>query len=307
MAEWVGYGYFAEVPAVIFDVQRAGPSTGLPTRTMQADVSFAYMLSHGDTRHVVLLPATVLEAYEMAMDAFDLAERFQTPVFVLSDLDLGMNMWLTAALPYPDRPFDRGKVLTAKHLNKLEKWGRYRDVDGDGIPYRTLPGTDHSSAGYFTRGTGHDEEARYSENPDVWQRNLDRLTRKHETARTAAPQPIVEERNNPVAILAYGTTHHAVVEARDLLRERGLYTDYMRVRALPFSPDVAAFVRRHERVYVVEQNRDGQLYQLLRAELPNHLISHLQSIRHYNGVPIDAHAIVDPLLAAEHAPVVVAE
>jgi 2-oxoglutarate/2-oxoacid ferredoxin oxidoreductase subunit alpha len=307
MAEWVGYGYFAEVPAVIFDVQRAGPSTGLPTRTMQGDVSFCYTLSHGDTKHIVLLPATVEEAYEMAMDAFDLADRFQTPVFVLSDLDLGMNSWITAPLPYPSRPFDRGKVLGVKDLNKVEQWGRYRDTDRDGIPYRTLPGTNHSLAGYFTRGTGHDEEARYSENPDVWQRGLDRLVRKHEFARTAVPQPLVEEQQRSIGILAYGTTHHAVVEARDLLSESGIETDYMRVRALPLSSDVSAFIRRHDRVYVIEQNRDGQLYQVLRSELPDHLISHLHSIRHYNGVPIDAHAIFDPLLAAEHAPAVVAE
>jgi 2-oxoglutarate/2-oxoacid ferredoxin oxidoreductase subunit alpha len=307
MAEWAGYGYYAEVPAVIFDVQRAGPSTGLPTRTMQGDVSFAYTLSHGDTKHIVLLPATVQEAYTMAMDAFDLADRFQTPIFVLSDLDLGMNPWMTQALPYPRRPFDRGKVLREKDLDKLEKWGRYRDVDKDGVPYRTLPGTNHARAGYFTRGTGHDEEARYSELPDVWQRNLDRLIKKHETARLAVPQPLVEGHGHPLAILAYGTTHHAVTEARDILERLGIETDYMRVRALPFSPDVAAFVARHERVYVVEQNRDGQLYGLLRVELPDHLISRIHSIRHYNGVPIDAHAIVDPLLQAEREPAVVAE
>ncbi|HTZ56429.1 MAG TPA: 2-oxoacid:acceptor oxidoreductase subunit alpha [Candidatus Acidoferrum sp.] len=307
MAEWAGYGYYAEVPAVIFDVQRAGPSTGLPTRTMQGDVSFAYTLSHGDTKHIVLLPATVQEAYTMAMDAFDLADRFQTPVFVLSDLDLGMNPWMTSALPYPRRPFDRGKVLREKDLNKLEKWGRYRDVDNDGVPYRTLPGTNHAKAGYFTRGTGHDEEARYSEMPDVWQRNLDRLVKKHETARTAVPQPLVEGHGNAIAILAYGTTHHAVIEARDILEHRGIETDYMRVRALPFSPDISAFVARHERVYVVEQNRDGQLFGLLRVELPDHLISRIHSIRHYNGVPIDAHAIVDPLLQAEREPAVIAE
>jgi 2-oxoglutarate ferredoxin oxidoreductase subunit alpha len=307
MAEWAGYGYFAEVPGVIFDVQRAGPSTGLPTRTMQADLSFAYTLSHGDTKHIVLLPGTVHEAYEMSMDAFDLADRFQTPVFVLSDLDLGMNSWLTEPLPYPDRPFDRGKVLDEKDLNKVESWGRYRDVDGDGIPYRTIPGTNHSAAAYFTRGSGHDENARYSELPDVWQRGLDRLARKHESARTVVPQPIVEGSESSIAILAYGTTHHAVIEARDLLRESGLETDYLRVRALPFSPEIATFIARHERVYVVEQNRDGQLYHLLRGELPDHLISRIRSIRHYNGVPIDAHAIVDPLLAAERMPAVVAE
>jgi 2-oxoglutarate ferredoxin oxidoreductase subunit alpha len=307
MAEWAGYGYYAEVPAVIFDVQRAGPSTGLPTRTMQGDVSFAYTLSHGDTKHIVLLPATVEEAYEMSMEAFDLADRFQTPIFVLSDLDLGMNSWLTQPLPYPQKPFDRGKVLTEKDLNKLESWGRYRDVDHDGIPYRTLPGTNHDGAGYFTRGTGHDEEARYSEMPDVWQRNLDRLVRKHETARTSVPQPIVDEQGHPAAILAYGTTHHAVIEARDILRNSGIETDYLRVRALPFSPEVAAFIARHERVYVVEQNRDGQLFGLLRIELPDHLVSRIQSVRHYNGVPIDAHSVVDPLLEAEREPAVAAE
>jgi 2-oxoglutarate/2-oxoacid ferredoxin oxidoreductase subunit alpha len=307
MAEWAGYGYYAEVPAVIFDVQRAGPSTGLPTRTMQGDVSFAYTLSHGDTKHIVLLPATVDEAYEMSMEAFDLADRFQTPIFVLSDLDLGMNSWLTKPLTYPEKPFDRGKVLTEKDLNKLEGWGRYRDVDRDGIPYRTLPGTNHGNAGYFTRGTGHDEEARYSEMPDVWQRNLDRLVRKHETARTVVPQPLVDEHGSKIGIIAYGTTHHAIVEARDILRDDGIDTDYLRVRALPFAPEVAAFIARHDRVYVIEQNRDGQLFGLLRIELPDHLISRIQSIRHYNGVPIDAHAIVDPLLEAEREPAVAAE
>jgi 2-oxoglutarate ferredoxin oxidoreductase subunit alpha len=274
---------------------------------MQADVSFAYTLSHGDTKHIVLLPATVTEAYQFAIDAFDLADRFQTPVFVLSDLDLGMNSWMTEPLPYPEKPFDRGKVLSATDLNRLENWGRYRDVDHDGIPYRTLPGTNHSGAGFFTRGTGHDEEARYSELPDVWQRNLDRLVKKHDTARTVVPAPIEDTQGNPIAILAFGTTHHAVVEARDRLRDEGIETDYLRVRALPFSPDIAAFIARHDRVYVVEQNRDGQLYGLLRSELPTHLIGRLHSIRHYNGVPIDAHAIITPLLEAEREPAVVAE
>jgi 2-oxoglutarate/2-oxoacid ferredoxin oxidoreductase subunit alpha len=307
MAEYAGYGYFAEVPGVIFDVQRAGPSTGLPTRTMQGDVAFAYTLSHGDTKHIVLLPATVREAYEFAMEAFDLADRFQTPVFVLSDLDLGMNSWLTKPLPYPKKPYDRGKVLSADDLSSMKTWGRYRDVDKDGIGYRTLPGTKHPNAGFFTRGTGHDEEARYSEQPDVWQRNLDRLLRKLETARTSAPAPLVDEKGNKVAILAYGTTHHAVVEARDRLHDAGIDVDYMRVRALPLSPEVATFVKRHERVYVVEQNRDGQLHGILRTELPTHLIGRLESICHYNGVPIDARVIFDPLLEAERQPAVAAE
>lgn len=307
MAEYVGYAYYAEIPGVIFDVQRAGPSTGLPTRTMQGDLSFAYALSHGDTQHIVLLPATVEDAYELSMEAFDLAERFQTPVFVLSDLDLGMNSWLTKPLAYPEKPFDRGKVLGAHDLNKVASWGRYRDVDKDGIPYRTVPGTEHSGAGYFTRGTGHDEDARYSEQPDVWERGLDRLVRKMETARTNVPPPVVQGSGNPIGIIAYGTTHHAVVEARDRLREADVKTDYMRIRALPFSAEVARFIQRHERVYVVEQNRDGQLYRILRAELPTHLIPKLRSVCHYNGVPVDAHVIIDPLLRAERQPAVVAE
>ena len=307
MAEYAGYAYFAEIPGVIFDVQRVGPSTGLPTRTLQGDVGFAYTLSHGDTKHVVLLPGTVREAYEDAMRAFDLAERLQTPVFVLLDLDLGMNTWMTEPFPYPTESFDRGKVLSAEDLTKLESWGRYLDVDGDGIPYRTLPGTNHPNAGYFTRGTGHDEFARYSEKPDVWERNLDRLTRKHETARGLVTTPVIEETGNTVGILAYGTTHHAVVEARDILAADGIATDYLRVRALPLPSAVADFIHRHDRVYVVEQNRDGQLFSILRTELPAHLVSRIISIRHYNGVPIDARAITEPLVALERAPVVVAD
>lgn len=307
MAEYAGFGYYAEIPGVIFDVQRAGPSTGLPTRTMQGDVAFAYTLSHGDTKHVVLLPASVEEAYAFAIEAFDLADRFQTPVFVLSDLDLGMNSWMSVPLPYPEKPFDRGKVLDANDLAKLDGWGRYRDIDGDGITYRTLPGTNHESAGFFTRGTGHDEQARYSENPQTWKAGLDRLVRKHDTARTRVPAPIADEAARPIALLAYGTTHHAIVEARDILRDDGLELDYLRVRALPLAPEVAAFIERHERVYVVEQNRDGQLYSILRAELPAHLISRLHSVRHYNGVPIDAQAIVEPLRAAEREPALVTE
>jgi 2-oxoglutarate ferredoxin oxidoreductase subunit alpha len=295
MAEFTGLGYYAELPAVIFDVQRVGPSTGLPTRTMQGDVSFAYTLSHGDTRHVLLLPGSAEENYEFAMQAFDLADRLQTPVFVLTDLDLGMNLWMADPLAYPADGFDRGKVLTAADLERIESWGRYRDVDGDGITYRTLPGTPNPLAGYFTRGSGHDEEAAYSERPEVYQRNLDRLARKHETARHLVPVPVADEQGNELAILAYGSTHFAVVEARDQLVDAGIETDYLRVRALPFSPEVAAFIDRHERVYVVEQNQQGQLFGLLRQELPGALADRLVSIRHYNGVPIDAAAITGPI------------
>src|ERR1700716_2660795 len=237
MAEFSGLAYYAEVPVVIFDIQRIGPSTGLPTRTSQADLGFVYTISHGDTKHLVLLPGTVEECYEFAQEAFDLADRFQTPVFVLSDLDLGMNLWMTPTFQYPERSFDRGKVLTAEDLQRLEgQWGRYRDVDHDGIPYRTLPGTDHPAAGYFTRGSGHDEDARYTEEAEAYARNMDRLSKKFETARSAMPAPDVDaSAGSAMGLIAFGTTHHAVVEARDLLRERGMPVDSLRVRALPLA------------------------------------------------------------------------
>ena len=303
MGEFAGLAYYAEVPVVVFDIQRIGPSTGLPTRTSQADLSFVNTLSHGDTRHLVLLPATVEECYEFAQRAFDLADRFQTAVFVLSDLDLGMNLWMTRPFQYPERPFDRGKVLGAEELDRLEgRWGRYRDVDGDGVAYRTLPGTDHPAAGYFTRGSGHDENARYTESAEVYTRNMDRLARKYETARGAVPEPVVEGGSEtPIGLVAFGTTHHAVVEARDLMRERGLEVDYLRVRALPLASSIADFVRAHERVYVVEQNRDGQMYDLLRLDLPPDLVGRLRSIRHYDGQSIPAVAITRPLLELEEA------
>jgi len=305
MAEFSGLAYYAEVPVVIFDIQRIGPSTGLPTRTSQGDLSFAYTLSHGDTRHLVLLPGTVAECYEFAQTAFDLADHFQTPVFVLSDLDLGMNLWMSPEFKYPAKPFDRGKVLSAADLERLKgDWGRYRDPDGDAVTYRTLPGTPHLDAGYFTRGSGHDEQARYTESPEVYQRNMDRLARKFETARGAVPQPIVESSGETaVGLVAYGSTHHAVVEARDLLRERGLPVDYLRVRALPLSSSVIEFVARHERVYVVEQNRDGQMYDLVRLLLPPELVGRVRSIRHYDGQPIPANVITRPLLELEAVPV----
>jgi 2-oxoglutarate ferredoxin oxidoreductase subunit alpha len=305
MAEFTGLAYYAEVPVVIFDIQRIGPSTGLPTRTSQADLGFVYTLSHGDTRHLVLLPGTVAECYEFAAQAFDLAERFQTPVFVLSDLDLGMNLWMSPEFKYPESPFDRGKVLTAADLERLQgDWGRYRDTDGDGIPYRTLPGTEHPDAGYFTRGSGHDEEARYTESAEIYARNMDRLARKFETARQAVPEPLVEgSGGEAIGLIAFGSTHHAVVEARDGLAERGLNVDYLRVRALPLAASVADFVASHERVYVVEQNRDGQMYDLVRLALPPELVGRVRSIRHYDGQPIPARVITHPLLELEAVPV----
>jgi 2-oxoglutarate ferredoxin oxidoreductase subunit alpha len=304
MAEFAGLGYYAEVPVVIFDIQRIGPSTGLPTRTSQADVGFAYTLSHGDTKHIVLLPGSVEECYEFARDAFDYADRFQTPVFVLSDLDLGMNLWMTPEFKYPDKPFDRGKVLSKADLERLAgEWGRYRDVDGDGITYRTLPGTDHPAAGYFTRGSGHDEFARYTESAEAYARNMDRLTRKLETARHELPSPVVDETaRSSIGLIAFGSTHAAVVEAREALAAAGKPVDYLRLRALPLADEVAAFVSRHEKVYVVEQNRDGQVYDLIRLALPAELVARVRSIRHYNGQPIPAAAVSEPLLQLEAVP-----
>ncbi|MBX9667032.1 MAG: 2-oxoacid:acceptor oxidoreductase subunit alpha [Candidatus Obscuribacterales bacterium] len=300
MAEFAGLGYFAEIPAVIFDVMRVGPSTGLPTRTSQADLSFVYQLSHGDTKHIVLLPGSAEECYSLAMQAFDLAERFQTPVFVLSDLDLGMNNWMADPFPYPEKPLDRGKVLSAEDLARLGKFERYRDVDGDGIPYRTLPGTNHPLAGYFTRGTGHNEAAGYTEKPGDYVRLMDRLNLKYRTARAQVPQPIVSTTDGAkVGIIAFGSSHFAVEESQaQLATEATLPTSYLRLRALPFTDDLRKFVESHDRVYIVEQNRDGQLHDLILAELPD-LSSRLRSVLHYDGLPIDARSITNDIVAQE--------
>jgi 2-oxoglutarate ferredoxin oxidoreductase subunit alpha len=299
MSEFVGLSYYAEVPAVIFDIQRVGPSTGLPTRTAQGDVLFAALNSHGDTRHVVLLPASASECFDMSIDAFDLSERLQTTVFVLSDLDLGMNTWMSQPFTYPEKPFDRGKVLDPEKVKELANWGRYKDVDGDGIPWRSIPGT--GTPAFFTRGSGHNEMALYSEKPEDYVKNVDRLARKFDTARTLVPQPVVEHNDKAsVGIIAYGTTHWAVEEARDQLREdSGLETAYLRLRAYPFQPVVEDFIRRYDRVYVVEQNRDGQMLSLLRMDAEAALLVRLRSVLHYNGLPIDARSITDGILAQE--------
>jgi 2-oxoglutarate ferredoxin oxidoreductase subunit alpha len=305
MAEFTGFAYYAEIPVVIFDIQRVGPSTGLPTRTSQADLAFAHSLSHGDTRHPVLLPATVAEVYEFAQRAFDLADSLQAPVFVLSDLDLGMNLWMSKPRPYPERAVDRGKVLSVEDLDRLGgEWGRYRDVDGDGIPYRTVPGTNHEAAGYFTRGSGHDALAHYTEDAEDYAGNMDRLARKLRSAQDLLPEPVIDDTaKSNLGLIAFGSTEHAVREARDLLAERGMPVDYLRVRALPLHPALTAFVEAHERVYVVEQNRDGQLYDLVRLALPGHLVDRVRSIRHYDGRPIPAETIVRPLSELEVTPV----
>src|SRR6266446_502364 len=302
MAEFVGLGYYAEIPGVIFDIQRVGPSTGLPTRTMQGDILACAVLSHGDTKHILLLPSSVEECFTMGYEAFDLAERFQTPIFVMSDLDLGMNNWMSDPFKYPkDKKFDRGKVLTAEDLTKLGGFQRYADIDGDGIPYRTLPGTDHPAASYFTRGSGHNEKAVYSDRPDDYKRNMDRLNKKYDTARTYMPQPEIAHADGAkIAFLAFGTTHWAIIESLDQLnREYKLPVSYYRLRALPFTKDLVELFRRYDRVYVVEQNRDGQMEALVKLELPAELVGKIRSIRHYSGIPIDARFVTDELVAAE--------
>ena len=299
MGEFAGLAYYAEVPAVVFDIQRVGPSTGLPTRTAQGDVSKVALLSHGDTRHVMLLPSSPQECYEMAMQAFDLAERFQTIVFVLSDLDLGMNTWMSEPFTYPAQQLDRGKLLDEALLKRLgSEWGRYKDVDGDGIPYRTIPGD--GMPPYFTRGSGHNERGQYSERPDDYQRNLDRIARKFQTAKQYVPEPIVDHRDGEIGIIGYGTSHYAIEESRDqLLREAGLATGYLRVRAYPFPDVIAEFISRHTRVYIVEQNRDAQLRMLMKMDIPGELIPRLRSVLHYNGLPIDARSVTVDILRQE--------
>ena len=301
MGEFVGLGYYAEIPGVFFDIQRVGPSTGMPTRTMQGDVLKCAFLSHGDTRHILLLPASVEECFTMAIEAFELAEKFQTPVFVLSDLDLGMNNWMADPFPYPEKPIHRGKVLNEEDLARLGGFARYRDVDGDGIPYRTLPGTNHPTAAYFTRGSGHNDKAQYSERPDDYVNNVDRLARKFETAREFVPAPRLEiSGTSKIGVIAFGTTHWAMTEAHDQLRqEYGVETDYLRVRAYPFTKEVHEFIQKHERTYVVEQNRDGQMFQLLKLDIAADLVTRLRSVRHYNGLPVDARSLTDEIIAQE--------
>lgn len=299
MAEFTGLGYYAEIPAVIFDIQRAGPSTGLPTRTAQGDVAFAAGLSHGDTRHPVLLPSSVEECYQLAMEAFDLAEQYQTPVFVLSDLDLGMNTWMSQPFAYPTAPPVRGKLLTPEVLARIGEWGRYADVDGDGVPYRTVPGD--GMPPFFTRGSGHNAKAQYSERPDDYQNNLDRLWRKFETIRAAVPAPELHaEPGSRVGIIAYGTSHWAVTESRDQLTEEyGFKAAYLRLRAYPFAEQVGEFIDGLDRVYVVDQNRDGQMFGLLKHDLSAERIAKLRSVRHYNGLPIDARSVTDEIVRHE--------
>jgi 2-oxoglutarate ferredoxin oxidoreductase subunit alpha len=295
MGEFAGLAYYAEVPGVVFDIQRVGPSTGLPTRTAQGDILSTALLSHGDTKQIMLIPASVEECYTMAMDAFDLAERFQCLVFVMSDLDLAMNTWMSRTFAYPERALDRGKVLDAETLARLGEWGRYQDVDGDGIPYRTIPGTDMPA--YFTRGSGHNEKGQYSERPDDYVNNMDRLRRKFETARQYVPKPeVVDEDGAAIGIIGYGTSHWAIDESRAQLQsEYGLRTGYLRLRAYPFTPELDAFLDRYPRIYVVEQNRDAQMFGLMRLDCTPERVARLRSVLHYSGLPIDARSVTDSI------------
>ena len=299
MGEFAGLAYYAEVPGVVFDIQRVGPSTGLPTRTAQGDILSTALLSHGDTKQIMIIPASVEECYEMSMDAFDLAERFQTLVFVMSDLDLAMNTWMSSTFEYPDRPIDRGKVLDAEALARIGTWGRYKDVDGDGIPYRTIPGNDMPA--YFTRGSGHNEKGQYSERPDDYVNNMDRLLRKFESARQHVPKPEVEYADGAeIGIIGYGTSHWAIDECRDQLqKEFGVKTGYLRLRAYPFTSELDEFIDRYTRVYLVEQNRDAQMFGLMRLDCTPERCAKIRSVLHYSGLPIDARTVTDAIETQE--------
>ncbi|MFL2650562.1 MAG: 2-oxoacid:acceptor oxidoreductase subunit alpha [Anaerolineales bacterium] len=301
MSEFAGFGYYAEIPAVIWDVQRVGPSTGLPTRVSQGDLTACHWSSHGDTEHICLLPGNVSECFEFGWRAFDIAEQYQTPVFVLSDLDLGMNNWMTKPFNYPDKPMNRGKVLTADQVNE-NGFKRYFDLDGDGIPYRTLPGTVANGASYFTRGSGHDESAKYSEDPQDYANNMSRLRRKIDSSRETLPAPIVEHNKTAsIGFVGFGSTDPAIIEARDRLAVIGVASSYLRVRALPASLTVSDFIASHERVYVVEMNIDGQLHKLIQIQSPE-LATKVLSLAHCDGLPLTASWIVSQILEQERGP-----
>jgi len=302
MAEFAGLSYYAEVPGVVWDIQRVGPSTGLPTRTSQGDILSTAFLSHGDTKNILLLPCSVAECFTMAQDAFNLAEQFQTLVFVMSDLDLGMNNWMSDPFEYPKALIDRGKVLTKEDLDRMGGFARYKDVDDDGIGYRTLPGTEHPAAAYFTRGTGHNEKSGYSERPDDFEKNMERINKKFETARAFVPRPELMSGKGKakIGIIAYGTSHWGIIEARDQLRaEYDIETDYLRLKAYPFSREVHEFIEQHERVYVVEQNRDAQMLCLIKLDIKPELVTRLRSIAHIHGLPLDARSVTDELISME--------
>jgi 2-oxoglutarate ferredoxin oxidoreductase subunit alpha len=278
-----------------------GPSTGLPTRTMQGDTLKNALLSHGDTRHPMLFPGSPTECFSMMGEAFDLAEHFQTTVFVNTDLDLGMNNWMSDPLPYPTEPIRRGKVLSAEDLEKLGGFERYRDLEGDGVGYRTLPGTNHPAAAYFTRGSGHNEKAQYSERPDDYTHNVDRLWKKFEAMRPRMPKPeIIVNPKSKVGVICCGTSLYACEESLDQLKhDYGFEASYMRLRGYPFNDELTGFIDQHERVYIIDQNRDGQLYLLMKLDLEANHIAKLRSIRYYGGLPLDARTVTNEIAGQE--------
>jgi 2-oxoglutarate/2-oxoacid ferredoxin oxidoreductase subunit alpha len=299
MTEFAGLAYYAEVPVVIWDVQRIGPSTGLPTRTSQGDLTFAYFIGHGDSQSIIMLPGDVFECFEFGWRSFDIAERMQTPIFVLIDLDMGSNQWISKPFVYPEEPMDRGKVLTEKDLEALSgNWGRYLDKDGDGVGYRTFPGNKHPLSSYFTRGTGHDENAKYSEESDVYFRNMERLKRKQETAKQYVPVPVLHTtKGATIGIIAYGSTEAAVLEAQyQLDKEHGIKSDFLRIRALPFTKEVDAFLAKYDQVFIVEMNRDGQMDQILKTEYPQ-FASKFKSVAFGDGMPASAKWVREGILA----------
>jgi len=302
MNETIGLAYYAEIPSVFFIIQRGGPSTGLPTRTQQSDISLMYNASHGDTRHIILIPHDMNSCFDFARQSFNYADRFQTPVFVAMDLDLGMNLWSSDPLKLNQDPFDYGKLLSAEQLEEWTKAGkkfrRYFDQDGDGIPYRTVPGNPHRVASYFTRGSGHDADARYSEDEHDYKYILDRLRKKFDTARKFVPKPIVErERGVKTGIVCYGSSYEPVREARDRLKARGLRTNHMLIRALPLTSEVRDFFAEHDTIYFVEQNRDGQMAAILKDECPE-LGTKIVSVLIYNGLPATPLEVVNQIFAA---------
>jgi 2-oxoglutarate ferredoxin oxidoreductase subunit alpha len=301
MSEFIGLGYYSEIPVVVFDVERVGPSTGLPTRTQQGDVLTTALLSHGDTKHPMFFPCSPEECFSMTIEAFDFAEKFQTPTFVMTDLDLGMNNWMADGFAYPEKPIARGKVLNAEDLDRLGGFGRYKDVDGDGVGYRTLPGTNHPKGSYFTRGSGHNEKAQYTEREDDYINNMDRLAHKFDVMRQHIPAPVVTiPENAKIGFVAFGTSDYAVRESCDQLRaEHGMEVSYLRLKGYPFTQHLLDFIAAHDRVYVVDQNRDAQLLGLMRLDFEPAVVAKLRSLRYYGGLPLDARTVTDEIIRQE--------
>ncbi|HSM25388.1 MAG TPA: 2-oxoacid:acceptor oxidoreductase subunit alpha [Anaerolineaceae bacterium] len=299
MTEFLGLAYYAEIPVVIWVVQRVGPSTGLPTRTAQGDISFVNYMGHGDSESIMLFPGSANECFEFGWKSFDIAERLQSPIFIMSDLDLGMNEWMTPKFIYPDQPMDRGKILWEEDFKAIlekfdNKFGRYKDYDGDGIPYRTLVGNQHPRASYFTRGTGHDEYAKYTEDPEIWEASLDRIKKKYHLGRKYLPEPIIKSSSNKIGLICVGSTSFPVEEAIDILAQENIMLDYLRIRSIPFHDSMKEFIESHEKLCIVEMNRDGQIAQLLTIQYPDHAHK-FQKVTKVDGMPLAAKWIANEI------------